>query len=104
MLRAAVGERHPETAIELNNLALLLEAQADHAGAEPLLRQALEISRRNLELAAAAQSERQQLAMAQMLRRRLDAFAALPRPTNAAPPPVIDPERERQLRALGYVQ
>ena len=38
------------------------------------------------------------------LRERLAAFAALPRPSNAEPAPVIDPEREAQLRALGYVQ
>lgn len=43
-------------------------------------------------------------AAASSLQRRLEAFAALPRPVNAAPPPVIDPERERQLRALGYVE
>lgn len=41
---------------------------------------------------------------AEDLRRRLDTFVAVPRPVNAAPAPVIDPERERQLRALGYVE
>lgn len=43
-------------------------------------------------------------AAASELRTRLDTFAALPRPSNAASPPVIDPERERELRALGYVE
>jgi len=40
---------------------------------------------------------------APVLRERLLTFAALPRPNNEAPPPVIEPERERQLRALGYI-
>jgi hypothetical protein len=34
----------------------------------------------------------------------LAAFSAVPRPINAAPPPVIDAEREVKLRALGYVR
>jgi arylsulfatase A-like enzyme len=34
----------------------------------------------------------------------LDAFAARPRPVNLAQRPVIDPEREARLRALGYVR
>jgi hypothetical protein len=34
----------------------------------------------------------------------LSAFAAAPRPTNVAARPVIDPEREAQLRALGYIR
>jgi len=38
------------------------------------------------------------------LQRALGAFAALPRPANEQDAPVVDPERERQLRHLGYVQ
>ncbi len=38
------------------------------------------------------------------LRANLEAYAAAPRPKNPTPPPVVDPERERQLRALGYVR
>ena len=52
-------------------------AQGDLAGAESLLNQALDINRGNLELAAAAQAERQQLAMAQALRFDLDAHLSL---------------------------
>ena len=48
-------------------------------GAEILLRQALEITRSNLRLAAAGQSERQQLAMTQALRSGLDAALSLDR-------------------------
>ena len=58
-------------------MAGLLHAQGDLAGAEPLLSRALEIDRGNLELAAAAQSERQQLTMAQDLRSGLDAYLSL---------------------------
>ena len=74
-----LGKRHPDTAICLYNLAFLLWAQGDLAEAEPLLRKALEISRGNLELAAAGQSERQQLAMTQALRWELDAALSLDR-------------------------
>jgi arylsulfatase A-like enzyme len=38
------------------------------------------------------------------LQAALAAFAATPRPVNLAPRPVIDPEREAQLRALGYLR
>ena len=78
--KAALGERHPDTATSLNNLAGLLEAQGDYAAAKPLLEQAVDISRHNLDLAADAQTERQQMVMADMLRYSLDAFlSAAPR-------------------------
>ncbi|MFM7143112.1 MAG: hypothetical protein ACKO2K_14495, partial [Alphaproteobacteria bacterium] len=38
------------------------------------------------------------------LRFEARAFASLPRPENDQPPPAVDPERESQLRALGYVR
>ncbi len=75
--KEVLGERHPEYALSLNNLAFLLNAQGDYAGATSLFEQALEISERNLDLAAAGQSERQQIAMARNLRRGLDAYLAL---------------------------
>ncbi len=71
------GERHPDYAGSLNNLAFLLWAQGDYAGATSLFEQALEISERNLDLDAAGQSERQQIAMARNLRWGLDAYLAL---------------------------
>ena len=78
--KAVYGERHPHTAVSLNNLALLLQSQGDYAAAHPLLEQALDICRHNLDLAADAQTERQQLVMADMLRYSLDAFlSAAPR-------------------------
>ena len=78
--KAVLGERHPDTATSLNNLALLLEAQGDYAAAKPLFEQAMDICRHNLDLAADAETERQQMAMADMLRFHLDAFlSAAPR-------------------------
>ena len=38
-----LGERHPDTATSLNNLAVLLQAQGDYAAAKPLHEQALAI-------------------------------------------------------------
>lgn len=38
------GLKHPMVAIQLNNLAMLLEATSRHAEAEPLLRRALAIN------------------------------------------------------------
>ena len=38
-----LGERHPDYATSLNNLALLLDSQGDYAGARPLYEQALAI-------------------------------------------------------------
>jgi arylsulfatase A-like enzyme len=43
------------------------------------------------------------LAKAPALVERMRRFREAPRPTNAAPPPLIDPERERKLRELGYI-
>jgi CHAT domain-containing protein/tetratricopeptide (TPR) repeat protein len=75
--KMALGEAHPFYALSLNNLALLYLAEGEPARAEPLLKASLEIARRNLELAATAQSERQQLAMAQSLRSALDVYLSL---------------------------
>jgi CHAT domain-containing protein/Flp pilus assembly protein TadD len=80
-----LGERHPDTATSLNKLAALLYAQGDYAGAAPLFKQALGISQGNLELAAAAQSERQQLAMARQLGGKLGAYLSLGAPAKLSP-------------------
>ncbi|MBV8556040.1 MAG: tetratricopeptide repeat-containing protein, partial [Planctomycetaceae bacterium] len=69
--KVALGEKHPGYATDLNNLAALLEAQGDSAAAKPLYEQAVDISRDNLDLAADTQTERQQMAMATMLRSSL---------------------------------
>ena len=43
--RTALGERHPDYADSLNNLAELYRAMGRHAEAEPLYKQAMEIYR-----------------------------------------------------------
>ena len=43
--RTALGERHPDYASSLNNLAVLYYAMGRHAEAEPLYKQAMEIRR-----------------------------------------------------------
>ena len=53
---------------------------SDGAEASPLLTSALRIAEGSLELAAAVQSERQQLAMAHALRSYLDAYLSISRP------------------------
>ena len=75
--REALSERHPEYAQSLNNLASLLESQGDYAGAAPHLEQSLANSERNLALAFAGQSERQQLAMTVNLRWLVDSYLSL---------------------------
>jgi CHAT domain-containing protein/tetratricopeptide (TPR) repeat protein len=75
--KEALGEQHPDYAATLNILAGLCWSTTDFARAERLLRQAVEISRANLELAAAAQSQREQLAMLGDLRHYLDAYLSL---------------------------
>src|SRR5262249_9078348 len=72
-----LGERHPDIATGLNNLAGVLWAEGAHPAAARSLQQAVEIARGNLDLAAAAQSEGQQLAMARQLRGSLDAYLSI---------------------------
>jgi hypothetical protein len=43
-----LGPDHPDTAQSINNLALVLYAKGDYAGAEPLLRRALAIREKAL--------------------------------------------------------
>jgi CHAT domain-containing protein len=75
--KQALGEQHPAHATCLHNLAFLYHAQGDYARAEPLLRQGLEIFRGQMDLTAAVQAERQQLAMTDLLRVYLDAYLEL---------------------------
>jgi CHAT domain-containing protein/Tfp pilus assembly protein PilF len=75
--KEVLGERHPDYAVSLENLGALYWAQCDFSRASVLLKQALEIAQANLDLAAAAQSERQQLAMARDVRWSLDSFLSL---------------------------
>jgi CHAT domain-containing protein/Tfp pilus assembly protein PilF len=107
--KKALGGQHPHYATSLNNLAMLYWTQGDYARAETLLKQGLGIERRNLELAADAQSERQQLVMAEDLRATLDAYLSLARqarlPGAAAYAPMLAWKgavfaRQRRIRTL----
>jgi tetratricopeptide (TPR) repeat protein len=75
--KQVLGDKHPRYAVGLSNLAALYHSMGDYAKAEPFSRQGLQICRDNLDLAAAAQSERQQLAMTAQLRYILDAYLTL---------------------------
>ena len=46
--KAVLGERQPDTAASLNNLAGLLQDQGDYAAAKPLYEQALAIRKQAL--------------------------------------------------------
>ena len=43
-----LGKDHPDTLVSVNNLANLLQAKGDYAGAEPLYRRVLEAQERTL--------------------------------------------------------
>jgi CHAT domain-containing protein/tetratricopeptide (TPR) repeat protein len=77
--KGTCGERHPTAAICLLNLAVLEWRRGDPAAGGRLMRQGLEIMRENLELAAAGQSERQQLNMSRAMRAGLDGYLSLSR-------------------------
>jgi CHAT domain-containing protein len=69
-----LGEDHPDNAWVLESLALTYLLRGDAASAGPFLERALVIGRRQLELTAVAQSERQQLRMQQGNRVYLDTY------------------------------
>ncbi|MDX1943845.1 MAG: tetratricopeptide repeat protein [Pirellulaceae bacterium] len=97
--KKALGEHHPDYATSLNNLALVCRSQGEYAQAESLYRQAFEITLRNVELVAALQSERQQIAMAAQGRHRLHHYLTLAVRTNDFQVPVY----ERLLAWKGMV-
>jgi CHAT domain-containing protein/tetratricopeptide (TPR) repeat protein len=105
--KEVLGERHPDYAASLSNLSALAWARSDVTGARALLTGALKIVEGNLDLAAAVQSERQQLAMAHALRFQLDAYLSISRPAKLSPQDVYRHvlgtkgavlERQRRLR------
>jgi CHAT domain-containing protein/tetratricopeptide (TPR) repeat protein len=77
ILKDSRGDRHPDYALTLSNLGLLYKSMEDYTRAELPYQEALNISRNNLESSALVQSERQQLAMMEDLRHRLDAYLSL---------------------------
>ena len=76
-LKKVLGEEHPDYATTLGNLAVLYSSMGDYARAEPLSSSSLSITLNSLKATALIQSERQQLAMNQMLRFRLDNYLSL---------------------------
>jgi tetratricopeptide (TPR) repeat protein len=81
--KKVLGGNHADTATSLNDLGVLLERLGDYSTARTYNEQALAISRRSLDIAAAAQSERQQLLMGTSLRYRFYNFLSLPVETDA---------------------
>ena len=71
-----LGDRHPAYADSLNQRATADLRDGHPERAIPLLREALEIARDNLELAAIVQSRRQQTRMLNLVRRYLDTYLA----------------------------
>ena len=71
------GENHPNAIPGYSNLAVVGEMRGDTKEAKALLLKALAASRRNLELAFAIQSERQQVLRMQALRGFVDHYLSL---------------------------
>lgn len=88
--RDAGGPEHPEYARCLSNLGSFYDAQNRPELAEPALLEALHVIRRNLDLAAGGQSERQQLLMLRSLRFRLDNYLAFSARAPAPPEQAYD--------------
>jgi CHAT domain-containing protein/Tfp pilus assembly protein PilF len=79
LYKETLGEKNPEYATSLHNLAVLYQLQGDYTRAEPVRQQAVALTRDHLDLAAAAQSERQQLRMTESLRVHLDGYLSVTR-------------------------
>lgn len=75
--RTVIGERHPTTILTRANLALLADRIGHSAHAATELDGVLDIATANLQLAAAVQSERQQLRMNAALRGYLDRYLSV---------------------------
>src|SRR5262249_54484345 len=76
------GEKHPDYAESLNNLAQIRKARGDDAEALKLSESAIHLTDEHLRTTASVQSERQQLAASQRVRSRLNLFLSL---TDGAP-------------------
>jgi tetratricopeptide (TPR) repeat protein len=77
IFKKVFGESHPDYAQSLANLSKLYQSQGDNAKAAPLCRQALEIFEKHFANTLRIQSERQQLATANLLRVNLDEYLYL---------------------------
>ena len=73
------GASHPHYARIVYNLGTYHFVRGEHAEAEKKLAEALAVTRGNLELASAVQSERQQLGMTLTVRHWMDFYLSLAR-------------------------
>jgi CHAT domain-containing protein/tetratricopeptide (TPR) repeat protein len=82
--RQGLGTKHPDYFQSLNNLAALHDLQGKSAQGEPLALEAVQGVRGHLELTAVVQSERQQLAMVNRQRHKLDTLLSIHDRTGSA--------------------
>ena len=75
--KKVLGAMHPDVADSLNDLATVCYAKRDYARAAETFREALRITRHFMDLTSTLQSERQQLAMTEKFRERLDLYLSL---------------------------
>ncbi|APZ93239.1 CHAT domain-containing protein [Fuerstiella marisgermanici] len=71
------GREHPDYATTLDNMASVYEMTGDYGRSEQFASDSLRLTRSLLDRSAVILSERQQLAMSQMLRHRLDSYVSL---------------------------
>jgi CHAT domain-containing protein len=81
--KQAFGDQHPKYALGLANLAGIIQLQDDLQQAETLWHRSMDISQRHVELAATAQSERQQLVMLRQMRYVWDGYLSITAQTKA---------------------
>gem|GEM_PF-509401 len=114
--RKLLGEGNPNTVSSLAGMALLADRQGQPAQAAELWDQVLDRAANNLQLAAAIQSERQQLLLRQAQRGYLDEYLALSARSNLPPEQVyrhvlawkgavaVQQQRLRDLRRVSASQ
>lgn len=107
--REVIGERHPTTTLTRGNLALVIDRAGKSAEAARELDAVIEIAAGNLQLAAAVQSERQQLRTSADLRKYLDLYLSVTDRAKFSPEATyrhvlgwkgVVSTRQRQMRAL----
>ena len=75
--KTMLGEEHPHYAHVLGNLSFLYRTMQQHSKAEAFAAESMSLARSLLDKSSIILSERQQLAMNQMLRYRLDSYLSL---------------------------
>jgi CHAT domain-containing protein len=75
--KQALGDKHPVTVQSLNNLAFLYQMMGKSARAESMGREALDTCEQHLSDYMRVQSERQQLALARLMRSNFDVYLTI---------------------------